>query len=396
MNIGIVTPWFERGAAYVSRAYADLLKNKNNVYIYARGGEKTGKKDPNWDNSYVTWGYRLPKTNIKKTHFFKWIKKYSLDLVLFNEQYDYYIVAKTKKKFMKLKIGTYVDYYTEKTIPYFNIYDFVICNTKRHFDAMDNHPQRFYVKWGTDIKLFSPKSNKKSQSIVFFHSAGMSTRKGTDLLIKSFIKGELYKNSKLIIHSQINIESFSSLSEIELNNYNITLINKTITAPGLYYKGDIYVYPTRLDGLGLTIYEAIASGLPVITTNNPPMSEVIDSSIGKLIKVNRFISRSDGYYWPQSVVDEDNLILQMKFYINNPGQVLIQSKTARDVAVKKFNWFDREQMVNDIFVNSENRNLDILAYEKILKANSSLFAKIKLAINSSIILYKIYTLTKGR
>jgi hypothetical protein len=126
------------------------------------------------------------------------------------------------------------------------------------------------------------------------------------------------------------------------------------------------------------------------------MSEVIDSSIGKLIKVNRFISRSDGYYWPQSVVDEDNLILQMKFYINNPGQVLIQSKTARDVAVKKFNWFDREQMVNDIFVNSKNRDLDIVAYEQILKANSSLFAKIKLAINSSIIIYKVYTLTKGR
>ena len=41
MNIGIVTTWFERGGAYVSRQYRDLLKNDFNVFIYARGGEQS-------------------------------------------------------------------------------------------------------------------------------------------------------------------------------------------------------------------------------------------------------------------------------------------------------------------------------------------------------------------
>lgn len=38
MNIGIVTTWFERGAAYVSRQYLEALRSdsNNSVYIYMR------------------------------------------------------------------------------------------------------------------------------------------------------------------------------------------------------------------------------------------------------------------------------------------------------------------------------------------------------------------------
>ena len=56
MNIGIVTTWFERGASQVSRQYRDLLNKKNNVFIYARGGEKYERNNPIWDTQDVTWG----------------------------------------------------------------------------------------------------------------------------------------------------------------------------------------------------------------------------------------------------------------------------------------------------------------------------------------------------
>jgi 1,2-diacylglycerol 3-alpha-glucosyltransferase len=53
VNIGIVTTWFERGAAYVSRQYAKSFLSKHDVLIYARGG------DQKWDNDFnctnVTW-----------------------------------------------------------------------------------------------------------------------------------------------------------------------------------------------------------------------------------------------------------------------------------------------------------------------------------------------------
>ena len=45
MNIGIVTTWFERGAAYVSKQYKDSLEEcGHKVFIYSRGGEKASEK----------------------------------------------------------------------------------------------------------------------------------------------------------------------------------------------------------------------------------------------------------------------------------------------------------------------------------------------------------------
>ncbi len=38
MNIGFVSTWFERGAAYVTKQYIDAVKERNYVFVYARGG----------------------------------------------------------------------------------------------------------------------------------------------------------------------------------------------------------------------------------------------------------------------------------------------------------------------------------------------------------------------
>ena len=58
MNIGIVTTWFERGAAYVSRQFMDVLSKGNNVFIYARGGEAYAIDNPKWNLPNVHWGKR--------------------------------------------------------------------------------------------------------------------------------------------------------------------------------------------------------------------------------------------------------------------------------------------------------------------------------------------------
>lgn len=34
MNVGIVTTWFERGAAYVSRQYLEALRSDSNNSVY--------------------------------------------------------------------------------------------------------------------------------------------------------------------------------------------------------------------------------------------------------------------------------------------------------------------------------------------------------------------------
>ena len=88
MNIGIVTTWFERGAAYVSKQFEDVLRKDHNVFIYARAGEKYAKGDPNWDKENVYWSKKysgIITTYIYKKEFQSWIKKNNIELILFNE-----------------------------------------------------------------------------------------------------------------------------------------------------------------------------------------------------------------------------------------------------------------------------------------------------------------------
>lgn len=351
-NIGFISTWFERGAAYVTKHYIDLLKDHHNVFVYARGGEQYGKGDSNWDLPYVTWSPKLLNSNINFKHFKKWIIKNNIDTLLFNEQKEIDIVYNMKKHFPELKIGAYIDYYTEDTVKEFWLYDFLICNTKRHYFVFKNHPQCFYVPWGTDVDLYKPVDNQNKQ-LTFFHSSGMSNRKGTNSVIQAFIEGNIYKKSKLIIHTQQSLQAFIEYEDEYLKKYNIDIIQETVPAPGLYYLADVFVYPTMLDGLGLTMYEALASGLPVITTNHPPMNEVINNKVGRLTEVEYLRSRNDGYYWPLSIVSLDSLIKNMQFFIENPKVLNDMKKTARSEAVSKWNWRDRKKEVNDIFTNTE-------------------------------------------
>lgn len=360
MNIGFISTWFERGAAYVTKQYSELLSEAgHNIYIYARG-EKFAKGDPKWDKPEVTWGKKLYDTNLNVSHVSKWIKCNNLDCIFFNEQRDIKSVIKLKMKFPDIKLGTYIDYYTQNTVKDFKFYDFLICNTKRHYSVFSKYKQCYYIPWGTDINLYTPNKCKEHDKIRFFHSAGMSNRKGTGVLIDAFIEGELYNDSELIIHTQLPLKDLCNCQYDNLEKFNIQIIEKTVSAPGLYYMGDIYVYPTTLDGLGLTMYEALASGMPVITTNYAPMNEVINENVGRLIEVDDFKCRWDAYYWPLAFVNKESLIESMKYYVENKESLNKFKIDARQVAIEHWNWKSRKEEVSNVFTNSKvNKISDI-------------------------------------
>jgi 1,2-diacylglycerol 3-alpha-glucosyltransferase len=63
----------------------------------------------------------------------------------------------------------------------------------------------------------------------------------------------------------------------------------------LFASGDVCVAPSRWEGLGLHLYEAMALGLPVITNDAPPMNEVIaDRDNGLLCRSRRRGRASSG------------------------------------------------------------------------------------------------------
>jgi glycosyltransferase involved in cell wall biosynthesis len=374
MNVGIVTTWFERGAAYVSRQYLKAIQSdsQNNVFVYARSGELYGIGQSQWDKSFVTWGKKNKKYYtgdiglVQKKDFIKWIEKCHIEVILFNEQNWWMPVLWCKE--LGVKTGTYVDYYNEETVPFFAIYDYIFCNTLRHYSLFNEIPQCYYVPWGTEIDVFNVKYRSDKNYVTFFHSAGMNpVRKGTDIAIKAFLSLPSNTKSKLIIHTQSNLDLyFKDLNKIIYNNPNIDIITKTVSAPGLYHLGDVYVYPSILDGLGLTVVEALSCGLPCIVSNHAPMNEFIkDGENGKLVEIEYLYARKDGYFWPQCKVSINSVANQMLYYIRNIDKIKSFQRDARESVVRNYNWADRYIDVCSILRNAEIKPYDRKLAEKI-------------------------------
>lgn len=378
MRIGIVTTWTERGGTYVSRQLIQALRGRHEVCIYARG---TAYKTSLGDNEpEIYWGRipAIPQTNtaIDLKDFEAWTERKALDIVLFNEQAWWMPAALCFEK--GILTGTYVDYYTKETTALFDGYDFLICNTKRHLSVFNKHPQAYFIPWGTDTKLFKPApSPEENRPLTFFHSCGKSPfRKGTDLLLEAFSR--LSSDAKLVIHAQKDILKEIPGSAEVLNKLlalgKVEIIERTVPAPGLYHLGDVYVYPSRLDGIGLTIAESLSCGLPVITPDNAPMNEFIKGRNGTLVPVASYSRRKDGYYWDMCQVDIDALTAAMEYYCKLSAEELRELKAeARRSAELSFNWEINSKPLAGMIANTKaaDRQLKLEIASRIRKMEKS-------------------------
>ena len=344
MKIAIVTTWFERGAAYVSRQYRDLLAADHEILVYARGGEERARGDADWDDGGITWARSLPthgNTAFRLGHFRRWLKRSRPDLVLFNEQQWWPPVLLCQD--LGIPSAAYVDYYTEESVPLFGNYDLLLCHTRRHHSVFTWHPACHHVPWGTRTDLFTPRETGPAREgpVTFFHSAGLSPRrKGTDLLLEAFER--LERPARLVVHAQAEllprlpgqrarVAGLISAGRLELHE-------RAVHAPGLYHLGDVYAYPTRLEGIGLTIAEALACGLPVIVPDCAPMNEFVDGEAGRTVPVATYRPRSDGYYWPQCEVDPGDLARELDWYCEHRDRLPELKRAAREQAERKLDW----------------------------------------------------------
>ena len=329
--LGIVSTWFERGATHVSLAYKQALESSYDIRVYARSGDEFPHNDPKWNKPYVHWGEFVPgapKTFIDWSDFSKWMSSEKIEILLFNEQQSWDVILKLREMKDRPLIGAYIDYYTDDTTPFFELYDFLLCNTQRHFSVFKDHPGAIYVPWGVNLSLY-PEKETEERPFTFFHSLGYNPeRKGTDLLVSAFSHID-NPNVRLLLHAQRPLSDFSHLQDIIEKDDRISWINEEVGPPGLYHLGDVYVYPSRLDGIGLSLPEALASGLPSIVPNEAPMNEFVEEETsGWLVDVAKYWKRDDGYYWEMCECDPADLQRKMEAAIESDLPVMHTSTLA--------------------------------------------------------------------
>lgn len=355
-KIGIVSTWFPSGAGYVSRQYKEILEKDHEIFIYARGGAIL-KGNSLWDSAQVTWAPNHSEiTGIYWKHFKRWVQDNGIELVFFNEQRYWPIVLKAKD--YGLQIGAYIDYYTQDTVPFFELFDFLICNTKRHYSVFDWHRNCHYIPWGVSNNRWPKAAHNDKRTVTFIISSGWDgayaknhkwmDRRGTGSTIDAFrsVKGKC----NLEVYSQVALEDCPAEWQTQVNSDDrIKFIHGTFE-PFPFENGSVYVYPSRLDGIGLTVPEAICAGLPVIATDTAPMNEFVSDGVnGLLIKVKRLISRPDGYYWPESLICESSLSEAMQNYVDNRSLIQQHGKNSIEYAAKFLHWETNAAHIPKIF-----------------------------------------------
>jgi glycosyltransferase involved in cell wall biosynthesis len=166
------------------------------------------------------------------------------------------------------------------------------------------------------------------------HVSGCHNWKGTDLIIKTWL---MYPDlPKIIItgygDSLKNIEKYISSEKMTsfLKQDNVYFIQEELTFDQiikLKHENYFHLQPSIAEGFGHVLMESMACGGICITTNAPPMNELITPEIGFLIPVNKTEYRSNGS--PMCYIDTDELYIKIKSLESmEDSQIISVSKSA--------------------------------------------------------------------
>jgi glycosyltransferase involved in cell wall biosynthesis len=150
--------------------------------------------------------------------------------------------------------------------------DFFACPTRFTVGVVQSYGWRRakYVPWTLNLNRFA-RRQVTGAARLFVHNAGLvdrDDRKGTRDAIKAFMKVQR-DDLRLIVRMQNDVPLPKVDSRIEVRVGNMERPEQ------LYETGDVAVQPSKMEGIGFMVIEPLCVGLPVITSNYPPMNEFV-------------------------------------------------------------------------------------------------------------------------
>jgi len=126
------------------------------------------------------------------------------------------------------------------------------------------------LTWPLDLDALAPRIIR-GPAKRFLHNVGLfepDDRKATRIVIDAFVQTPL-KDVEFIVRVQNKLDRKIPDSRFRIINGHLE------RHADLYAEGDVAVQPSKCEGLGFLLLEAMASGLPLITTDYPPMNEYV-------------------------------------------------------------------------------------------------------------------------
>jgi glycosyltransferase involved in cell wall biosynthesis len=153
-----------------------------------------------------------------------------------------------------------------------------------------------YIPHPVDTERFAFRERRVAR--IFLHCRGWGgyrERKGTDIVYQT---AELCRNASFVVRAQ-------SLPRAQVPP-NLALVGASPSPEELYEVGDVAIQPSRWEGVGLQILEAMACGIPVIVPNEPPMNEYPADSFLRVPAVQSTVMLGERL-WPAYATDVTSL-----------------------------------------------------------------------------------------
>lgn len=173
----------------------------------------------------------------------------------------------------------------------------------------------------------------------FLFVGRLEARKGLQVLIKAFKNVfNKYKKVKLVIVGSGNQASFQKLANSLNISNGITFMGRVddLSLKKLYNLCDVFVSPSLLEGFGLTLLEAMATGKPVIATRVGGFLEIVkDGENGVLVHPNNI----------------NELASALTFFMENPDLAKRIGKFNKKYVSMNFNWEKSAKLTVDVYEN---------------------------------------------
>ncbi len=186
----------------------------------------------------------------------------------------------------------------------------------------------FIVPFGVDIIKFKPIEKEYDGTFKVAFSGNVNNRKGIPYLIRAWKELNL-KDAELNIYGIVYPEVKKYFKDIEKYNIKVHGFVKNIEKE--LPKNHIYVFPSLLEGSAKSVYEALACGLPVITTENA----------GSVVEDGK-----EGFIIPTQ--DVESLKEKILFFYNHRETIKEFGKRARKKA-EQYTWENYGKRVNGIY-----------------------------------------------
>ena len=154
---------------------------------------------------------------------------------------------------------------------------------------------------GVDTQCYQPVSTERYPPLVFGHVARLSPIKNQHNLIAAYAQA-CTTDSQFARNTQLSVVGDGELSETLqqqvaslASDINVRLQGQRHDMPQVYQAFDVFVLSSDAEGIPMTMLEAMASGLPVLSTNVGGIPAIVTAQSGFLLEPQSIDALAKGF-----------------------------------------------------------------------------------------------------